>query len=399
MQMQRGMFLKKVGLADFHLRMSSLLPTFILTSLVLVLTDTLFYGSATKSSIWSINLNRDVVMTPLNFIAYNMDRANLASHGVHPWYLHSAVNVPLLFNVLGLGGLYLMSRALVLLFSSPWTAKPDLFNFNGLLVFSFAFPLGALSLTPHQEARFLLPLLVPLVLLLGPFLLRREGMTARLLRSFWYAGNVFCVLFFGFFHQGGLYETQHFLHHHIHHQRTSLTQTHLIYFHTYMPPLSLLTVPHHDRLVVDPNVNSTRYRRKKNVFVEDLAGAEMDELLRRCVRLVSDAQAKYDNKKIKSEVFVIFPATLTIEVDRIVERFPLLNWKPVHRSYPHLSMEDPPNFGDLCTLEISNKTKHNKQSLDSGSMECNSLISWLQNKGSQLALVIYQLEFSIKMMT
>jgi len=386
--MQRGMFLKRIGLADFHHRMTSLLPTFIIMSFILILADTFFYSAATKSSIWDIKLSRDLVMTPLNFIAYNMDRANLATHGIHPWYLHSAVNVPLLFNVLGLGGLYLMSRALVLLASSPWTAKPELFNFNGLLVFSFAFPLGALSLTPHQEARFLLPLLVPLVLLLGPFLLRREGMSARLMRSFWYAGNVFCVLFFGFFHQGGIYETQHFLHNHIHNERTSLTQTHLLYFHTYMPPLSLLAVPHHGRLVID-EANSTRYRRKKNVFVEDLAGADVDELLRRCVRLVSDAQAKYLTQKLNSEVFVIFPATLEPQVNRIINPFPLLSWKPVYKTYPHLSMEDPPNFGDLC----NDTNKFYKSGFIN---ECNSLFPWLQNKGSQLALLVYQLEFQIR---
>lgn len=382
--MQRGMFLKKVGLTEFHHRMSSLIPTFAFTCAILVFCDTFFYYNR-SSTIWDLKLSKDVVVTPLNFLAYNMDRSNLASHGLHPWYLHSAVNVPLLFNVLGLGGLYLVSRALVLLVSSPWSSKPDLFNFHGLLVFSFAFPLAALSLTPHQEPRFLLPLLVPLVLLLGPFIVRRQGPTARALRSIWYAGNAVCLLFFGFFHQGGLYETQTYLHRHISQERGPGSQTHLLYFHTYMPPLSLLAVPHRSQ-VVERN-NGTRYRRGQSVFVQDMAGAPFDELMRRCARLVAEAHSKYQRNKMKTEIFVVFPATLLSDVQDLLQPFPLLSWKEVHRSYPHLSMEDPPDFSDLCE-------KHGPNNSDQ--ITCQSLLKWLQNKGSLLALIVYQLQFQMR---
>lgn len=392
--MQRGMFLKKVGLAEIHLRMSSLVPTFLVTSLVLILADTFFYynsGYPTSSykNISDLSLSRDVVITPLNFLVYNMDRANLAGHGLHPWYLHSAVNVPLLFNILGIGGLYLISRAFFLLASSPWSAKPDLFNFNGLLVFSFAFPLIALSFTPHQEPRFLLPLLVPLVLLLGPFIVRRQGTIARLMRSLWYAGNAVCVLFYGFFHQGGVYDAQHFLHRHIHQGRAAATQTHLLYFHTYMPPLSLLAVPHRSQVVVEErgmNGTTKRYRRGQSVFIEDLAGAPYDELMRRCARLVAEAHSKYQAKKMKTEIFVIFPATISSGVEQLLQPFPLLSWRQVHQSFPHLSMEDPPDFGDLCT----------KSPGPTSEIKCHSLLSWLQSKFSQLALVVYQLKFEMQ---
>ena len=369
--MQRGMFLRKVGLSDFHDRMSSLLPTFIIMAILIVISDTLFYRG------WSLT---NVVMTPLNFIAYNMDHSNLASHGLHPWYLHSAVNIPMLFNVLGLGGLYLVSRALVVVVISPWTSKPKLFDFNGLLIFSFAVPLLTLSLTPHQEPRFLLPLLVPLVLLLGPFLLRRRGVSAKALRSFWYAGNAVCVLFFGFFHQGGIYETQHWLHRHVHHERARGTHTHLLYFHTYMPPMSLLALPH--RASIIDQANGTRYQRGRTVFFEDLGGAPLEELRQRAVRLVAEAQAKYQSTKLVTEIFVVFPATLSFTVDRLLMPLPTLRWKQVHKSYPHLSMEDPPDFGDLCSKK--------KPSAD---IQCHSVLPWLKKKCNQMALVVYQLQF------
>lgn len=374
--MQRGMFLKKVGLTDFHDRMSSLLPTFVVMAIIIVLSDTFFYRG------WSL---ANIVMTPLNFIAYNMDQSNLATHGLHPWYLHSAVNIPLLFNILGLGGLYLVSRALVIILISPWSSKPKLFDFNGLLVFSFAFPLLTLSLTPHQEPRFLLPLLVPLALLLGPFLLRREGLSAKVLRSIWFAANAACVLFFGFFHQGGIYDTQHWLHRHVHHERAKGTHTHLLYFHTYMPPMSLLALPH--RASVD-HANGTRFKRGSTVFYEDLGGAPLDELRQRCALLVADAQAKYKKTKLVTEIFVVFPATLSFDIERLLLPLPSLRWKHVHKSYPHLSMEDPPDFGDLCSKKFTIASQTD--------IHCTPVIPWLKSKSNQLALVVYQLQFAYR---
>ena len=377
--MQRGMFLKKVRLTDFHLRMTSLLPSFFLISSLLILLDSLFYGS---SSIWKLELNK-MVITPLNFIAYNMDQTNLAHHGLHPWYLHAAINVPILFNILGLGGLYLISRAVVVIVGSSWTTKPDLFNFNGLALFSFAFPLLTLSLTPHQEPRFLIPLLVPLVLLLGPFLLRREGFWAKVWRFIWYSANVLCILLFGFFHQGGIYGAQQFFHQHVHYHRPNLTSTHIIYFHTYMPPMSLLTLP--DRSISIINSNGTRYRRGQSVFVEDMAGATWNDLEQRCDRLMKDARTKWQRTKVQTQVFSVAPGTLMSRMDQMFLHNPSVRWVPIRKCYPHLSMEDPPYFNDLCSV-----SQPNQENI------CQSIIPWIMNKCSQLALVVFQLEFPLR---
>jgi len=380
--MQRGMFLKKVGLTDFHLRMTSLLPSFIMISFLLVLSDTLFYG--VSEPFLKLSTGK-MVMTPLNFIAYNMDQTNLARHGLHPWYLHSAVNVPILFNVLGLGGLYLMSRALVVIIGSSWNTKPDLFNFNGLAIFSFAFPLVTLSLTPHQEPRFLLPLLVPLVLLLGPLLLRKQGFWPKIARSLWYSANVVCILFFGFFHQGGIYGAQNYFHQYIHQHRPSLTNTHLIYFHTYMPPMSLLALP--DRTASVVKANGTRYRRGQSVFVEDMAGAPWHDLEQRCTHLVQEARSKWLRTKMQTEIFSIVPGTLASKMDRMFLHQPSIRWISVRKFHPHLSMEDPPHFGDICS---SSSTSTDTETT------CQSFTPWLHDKWNQLALIVYRLEFSLR---
>lgn len=44
----------------------------------------------------------DLVITPLNFIKYNINPSNLAEHGIHFRVTHAIINIPLLFNVLTL---------------------------------------------------------------------------------------------------------------------------------------------------------------------------------------------------------------------------------------------------------------------------------------------------------
>ena len=49
--------------------------------------------------------------------------------------------------------------------SNEWRAKPSVRNVYALALFTFVTGLGALSLFPHQEPRFLIPLIAPTVLL------------------------------------------------------------------------------------------------------------------------------------------------------------------------------------------------------------------------------------------
>ena len=374
--MQRGMFLKKVGLADFHHRMFSLAPTFTVVCISLTIADSIFYG--TVSSVTTLSI-ANLVIAPINFINYNMNPANVISHGEHPWFLHSLVNIPLLFNVIGIAGIYLVSRAVVSITCASWSTKPNLFNFNGLLLFSFAFPLITLSLTPHQEPRFLLPLLVPLVLLLGPFLIRSHGFWPKIMRSIWYAGNAVCILFFGFLHQGGIYGVQQFFRHNLL-QLHDLTQTHIVYSHTYMPPVSLLTIAD----VESPSSAIARLRRSTNVHVEDFAGAPLEEVKARLFGLLEAAKVKWETRRIKSEIFTVIPATLDERVQRLFnKKESLVTLKTVKHSYVHLSMEDPPYLGDLCAGS-------------SQGIQCQDFWPWFQNKGNQLALVIYQVNYSFR---
>lgn len=60
---------------------------------LLIFIDTFYFDDLTKN-----NLNW--IITPLNFIKYNIKSSNLVEHGIHFRLTHAFINIPLLFNVL-----------------------------------------------------------------------------------------------------------------------------------------------------------------------------------------------------------------------------------------------------------------------------------------------------------
>lgn len=100
--MVRGLGTKTVSFWDFNYRFFSLLACGIPVLLLFIVADSMYYGFLTLSDIEYVEFGiNNFVVTPLNFIRYNINPANTADHGVHPRYLHLLVNIPLLFNVLG----------------------------------------------------------------------------------------------------------------------------------------------------------------------------------------------------------------------------------------------------------------------------------------------------------
>jgi hypothetical protein len=144
-------------------------------------------------------------VAPFNNALYNMDPANLALHGLHPRWQHIAVNGHIMF-----GPLWGVALAAVLMWALTaasrrvarllrggaeaaalskrpgTTAAPEAppaapGSWHGspreLLAWSAAtliVPLAAISTAPHQEPRFLAPLVWPLAFI-GAYVLRGEG--------------------------------------------------------------------------------------------------------------------------------------------------------------------------------------------------------------------------------
>lgn len=111
-----------------------------LMSSFLIITDSIAFGRSFNDL---LSLPLKFIVTPWNNLVYNSQYENLAQHGIHAWYTHVLVNVP---QIIGPGVLLLFKGI-------PWTkvsVLPVLSAVGGIVVLSFI---------PHQELRFLTPIL------------------------------------------------------------------------------------------------------------------------------------------------------------------------------------------------------------------------------------------------
>ncbi|KAI8973206.1 Alg9-like mannosyltransferase family-domain-containing protein [Mycotypha africana] len=223
------------------------------------------------TSLASVRSYGDIVITPINNFLYNSKVENLAQHGLHPRFTHFAVNFPLLFGPLAIFGLLYIPNAL-----SKIAKSPNAHVFYVLLGVLLSGLVG-LSIIPHQEARFLCPLLVPLILI---YTWRENQYSISVyFWLLWIVFNIVTTYIFGVVHQGGVIPAVGFLQR----QTTGLhdchlvstgdlactvgetnietveysefsTTTNMIFYKTYMPPQHLLTTPkesksHHVRVL------------------------------------------------------------------------------------------------------------------------------------------------------
>ncbi|ORY63497.1 GPI mannosyltransferase 4 [Pseudomassariella vexata] len=184
-----------------------LLASALFTVAIAITLDTSFYTP--HSITWSDLLTRPVI-TPWNNLKYNVIPANLAQHGLHPWYQHLLINIPML-----------LGPAAALLFLQPQLSLRLYSAISGIFV---------LSIFQHQEARFLLPT-VPLIL--SSVQLPRSNRLYKIWLGAWIAFNLVFGLLMGVYHQGGVVPAQVFLS-----KRPDATQA--IWWKTYMPPIWLL---------------------------------------------------------------------------------------------------------------------------------------------------------------
>lgn len=77
----------------FSARFLVLLLCFLPGVFLFIFSDSFYFEHITEDKM-------DFVITPLNFVKYNIKPSNLAEHGIHFRMTHALINMPLLFNVL-----------------------------------------------------------------------------------------------------------------------------------------------------------------------------------------------------------------------------------------------------------------------------------------------------------
>lgn len=180
-----------------------------LTVLMAVATDTEYY---TGSRLNFSTLFQDCILTPYNNMLYNMNSANLAQHGSHPFWQHFTANLP-----------QLLGPAIpLLLFSSR----------KNILFWSGITGTAVLSCFNHQEARFLLPA-VPLLLASI-----RPPASPKLRQTWldtWILFNLLAATIFGLYHQAGVLPVQDWIR-----QHEANIPSRVFWWKTYSPPRWLL---------------------------------------------------------------------------------------------------------------------------------------------------------------
>jgi len=386
--------------------------SFLLTSSMIILLDTLYYNNIIISNNPRLdddtsNRRLRLVFTPINFFRYNSNYNNLLQHGIHPRITHLVVNLPLLFGPLVVP----FWRTLIALiikklkasrnyhhsrdnenFSSQYesiqTTESNLKKYiQKLSLGTIITSLGLLSCSPHQEPRFLMPLITPLVLL---YALEDEEQKNpshndySLLLSL--AFNGIMVLFYGFFHQAGVIPSLlAFSNNQINRfdgenngsNNSCLIQSQIIYFHTYMPPTFLLR-----SIMQHQSTNHTSYQNHKSILIQDLKGSTLKELK----HVLLNSFTTSDNHHItdtcarnsygaNQQVFLVAPSFV------------------VHR------YDNSNNAGSLTNTDCS--------LIDDAKIRCKSLWSYHQFSGEDLPnfhsswrdifdslrLVIYQVEY------
>ncbi|EDW00642.1 GPI mannosyltransferase 4 isoform X1 [Drosophila grimshawi] len=361
----RGMGTRSVTFRDFNLRIGLFCLCALPALLLFIFCDSLYYQHLTVGELHMLQLGIDnFVFTPWNFIKYNLDSAQTASHGVHPCYVHLLINVPLLFNVLGVASLGAFAQLLLRFFCAEYQLLPKFQSIVSLMSGAIFVPLFFLSLINHQEPRFLLPLTFPLLLLHAPKLI--TGFTPvypfqtqhplliwfykRLLCSrvsaphllrIWYVCNVLLTLFFGFIHQAGMFPLAQRMSHVVATKPTA-THVHLLTSHMYSLPLHLVNVPSSSLQHFNPQTHQ-RYRRQRDFYLYEYGGLALDNLMYKVKLISANCELKRNGvKRLRYKIYLAIPAALSGELHEALQRSnasSYLNFELVSVFYPHLSTE------------------------------------------------------------
>src|SRR5690606_30552845 len=96
--------------------------------------------------------------------------------------------------------------------------------------FLVIFPVSILSMKPHQEPRFLLPITIPILIECS----RSAKLSSKFFKTVWLSFNLVLVVLFGILHQGGVVPAISSL------SSIAVKDTCIFAYKTYMPPRYLL---------------------------------------------------------------------------------------------------------------------------------------------------------------
>lgn len=224
-------------------------------------------------------------------------------------------------------------------------------------------PVLILSIFEHQEPRFLIPLIVPLVYLNAHDLFpdphnivvatskqiakpanseKKPENPRHLLFKIWLVLNVILSLFYGFIHQGGVFKATSYLSEELNSKPIN-TNFHVVTSHIYSMPKSLFLQKSSEKLYYN---NKFKYKLNKRLFMYEEGSNNLLTVLKTLEILRSSS-----NRTVI--VYFVFPNSLKVEIDYNLNNIGIKLENCVS-FFPHVSTEALPTINSFVPLNFSN---------------------------------------------
>ncbi len=251
--------IRQLGLLEWLIKPAATVFTFYIVATNIMQQDKTFYSSAST------------IITPWNALSYNSNIENLKDHGLHPRWTHALVNMFILFGPMALMGYALFGVSSHAVVGTNNSDLDDSYHRRRTTVvcskWTLLIGLGILSMAPHQEPRFLLPLLVPLALLSDNHWMRDRYQYH--ISTLWIVFNCTLLVLFGMMHQSGVVPSLLVMGSSLVDQQPKA----VIFYHTYMPPTFLSRPGILNRQCSDGVDESCRHKPCKDIPILDLDGS------------------------------------------------------------------------------------------------------------------------------
>lgn len=229
-------------------------------------------------------------------------------------------------------------------------------------------PIAVLSLFPHQEPRFIIPVLFPLVFLYAPELSqvpcldivqrrfsdnnvtpkKRNNKPKKLM--FWYVSNFLLTFFYAFVHQGGILP----LTSHIAAElkaKPHITHVHLYTSYSYSIPTALLQLRNTHKVYRSSDSNY-KYKLKQDFYLYEQGSKPVSLVFDSIARRIRDCENKYVFKKIPYRLYYALPASAMSEfVELSDNRSHPFKFHVTRTFYPHVSVERLPSLQSFGILQ------------------------------------------------
>lgn len=235
---------------------------------------------------------------------------------------------------------------------------------------TFITPISLLSLFPHQEPRFIIPVLFPLVFLYAPELsqvpsldivrksssdrnndINSAELNKRKPRKLilWYASNLLLGFFYAFFHQGGVLPLTSYIAAELK-AKPHLMHVHLYISHTYPLPTALLHLKNTNK--VYKSSTDHRYKLIQDFHLYEQRSKPVSLVFDSITRRIRDCEEKFAVKRIPYRLYYALPASAMDEfIELSNNKSHLFRYYVTKTFYPHVSVEKLPSLPIIDRLE------------------------------------------------